>query len=54
MVDKIFYKGIEISKSDITVEWTNHWGKTKNGDIDDFAADYAEDRVSEAEAGEGW
>jgi len=54
MLRKVFYKGKEISSSDITVEWSDCMGEIKTGDIERYATDYAGDCVAEVEAGEGW
>ena len=53
-LQKIWYKGIEVNLNDIEVRWTDCFGESHTGSIEDYASDYAAEEVAIAEAGEGW
>lgn len=53
-VVKVYYKGKEIPMNDIKVDWTDCFGESHTGSIEDYASDYAAEEVAITEAGESW
>ena len=50
---RIFYKCKEIDIKDITVVWSDNFGRPYSGTLEDFASSRAGDIIGEFEAGEG-
>lgn len=51
---RAFYNGKEINLKDLTIVWSDHFGKPMSGSVEEFGLSRADDAVTENEAGEGW
>lgn len=53
-VTRVFYKGKEIKIGDVTIVWSDHFGRPHSGNIDNFASSRVYDALDEFEAGDGF